>query len=176
MRGSLSEKLPVFDLHCPLLSLPRAFGTSLGTIPAMTSYLTADQARAAVWRERLAFLKGLRVGFVWAGGRRPDPLLAAIDSRRSITLDIMAPLGEASGISFVCKRASLHRKSPIRRRAWRCMISPKICTTFPTPRHLLIASTWYQRRHGGRSFGRRARKADLVAEPLRYRLAMAAES
>ena len=58
--------------------------------------MAPDRARAAEWRERLADLDGLRVGLVWAGGQR-----LAADSRRSITLDIMAPLGQISGISFI---------------------------------------------------------------------------
>ena len=33
---------PAFDLHCPLLSLPQAFGTGLETIPADVPYLEAD--------------------------------------------------------------------------------------------------------------------------------------
>ena len=35
------EPLPAFDLHCPLLSLPLAFGTRLETIPSATPYLRA---------------------------------------------------------------------------------------------------------------------------------------
>jgi hypothetical protein len=95
------NRLPAFDLHCPLLSLPGAFGTTLDTIPAVTSYLAADPALAADWRERLAGLDGLRVGLVWAGGQRLGPRLAAVDRRRSITLDTMAPLGEVSGVNFI---------------------------------------------------------------------------
>jgi Flp pilus assembly protein TadD len=90
------DRLPPFDLHCPLLSLPRAFGTTLDTIPASVPYLAADRARAAEWRERLVDLDGLRVGLVWAGGRR-----LAADSRRSIIFDTLAPLGEVLGISFI---------------------------------------------------------------------------
>src|SRR5204862_353998 len=41
------DRLPPFDLHCPLLSLPRALGTTLDTIPGATPYLTADPALAA---------------------------------------------------------------------------------------------------------------------------------
>jgi hypothetical protein len=78
------------------MSLPRAFGTTLDTIPAATQYLTADPALAAEWHERLARLDGLRVGLVWAGGE-DNP----IDSRRSVALETMAPLGEASGVSFI---------------------------------------------------------------------------
>jgi hypothetical protein len=32
------DPLPPFDLHCPLMSLPLAFGTSLETIPARDRY------------------------------------------------------------------------------------------------------------------------------------------
>jgi tetratricopeptide (TPR) repeat protein len=95
------DRLPPFDLHCPLLSLPRALGTTLDTIPGTTPYLAADAALAAKWRERLAGLAGLRVGLVWAGGRRPDPNLAIVDRRRSIALDRLAPLGAVPGVSLV---------------------------------------------------------------------------
>ena len=40
------EALPPFDWHCPLLSLPLAFGTTLETIPAVVPYLSVpDDAR-----------------------------------------------------------------------------------------------------------------------------------
>ena len=93
--------LPAFDLHCPLMSLPRAFGTTLGAIPAATPYLAADPVLAAGWRARLAGLEGLKVGLVWAGGRRDTPELAAVDARRSICLATLAPLGDLSGVDFV---------------------------------------------------------------------------
>jgi len=103
------EPLPPFDLHCPLLSLPRAFGTTLETIPANVPYLAADAAEVAVWRKRLASLPGFRVGLVWAGGpRTPVPKLIAIDQRRSLTLKTLAPLAEIAGVSFV----SLQKSSP----------------------------------------------------------------
>jgi Tfp pilus assembly protein PilF len=95
------EPLPAFDLHCPLMSLPLAFGTTLDTIPSKVPYLTADPTLVADWRERLTCLDGLRVGLVWAGARRLEPELIAIDRRRSITLAMMAPLGEVSGVSFI---------------------------------------------------------------------------
>ena len=93
--------LPPFDAHCPLLSLPGALGTTLDTIPAATAYLAADPALAAEWSERLAGLAGLRVGIVWAGSARDDPELAAVDARRSISLEALAPLAGAPGVSFI---------------------------------------------------------------------------
>jgi Flp pilus assembly protein TadD len=99
---ALGDNLPPFDLHCPLMSLPRLFGTTLDTIPAATPYLSADPALAAKWQERLVGLDGLRIGLVWAGAQRLNfPAAAAVDRRRSLALKALAPLGEVSGVSFV---------------------------------------------------------------------------
>ncbi|WP_114861018.1 tetratricopeptide repeat protein [Azospirillum brasilense] len=91
------EPLPAFDWQCPLLSLPRAFATRLETIPA-APYLTADPARAAAWRERLAGPDqpgGLTVGLVWAG----NPQFAG-DRERSPGLAALAPLLAVPGCRF----------------------------------------------------------------------------
>jgi tetratricopeptide (TPR) repeat protein len=97
-----NEPPPAFDLHCPLLSLPLALGTTLETIPATIPYLAADPDQERAWRIRLAALPGLRVGLVWAGNPRPgDPASNAIDRRRSMSLSQMAPLGAVPGVSFV---------------------------------------------------------------------------
>lgn len=91
--------LPPFDYHCPLLSLPFAFNTSMATIPAAPSYLRADPAP---WADVLAALPGLKVGLVWAGKSRTEqPHAAAIDRRRSMRLADMAPLLSVPGCSFV---------------------------------------------------------------------------
>lgn len=79
-----------WDWHCPLMSLPMAFGTRLDTIPAFT-YLYADAGRAAWWHARLAALPNPdlpRVGVVWAGGHSGF----TEDKVRSMTSAQMAPL------------------------------------------------------------------------------------
>jgi tetratricopeptide (TPR) repeat protein len=88
--------LPPFDVHCPLMSLPFAFGTGIDTIPAQVPYLTAPAERMPWWRERLPKSAALRVGLVWSG--RAD---YASDSSRTIALDRLAPLLEDEDISFV---------------------------------------------------------------------------
>ena len=91
--------VPAFDLHCPLLSLPAAFGTTMATIPAPRCYLRADPS---VWAEFLAKCPGLKVGLVWAGkSRTAQPHAAAIDKRRSMRLADMVPLLSVPGCSFV---------------------------------------------------------------------------
>jgi len=105
---AMGDRLPHFDLHCPLMSLPLVFGTTLETIPVATPYLSADPALAANWQGRLVGLDGLRIGLVWAGGQKNFPAGAAVDRRRSIALKALAPLGEVSGVSFV----SLQKAGP----------------------------------------------------------------
>jgi tetratricopeptide (TPR) repeat protein len=97
-----NEPVPEFDVHCPLLSLPLALGTTLETIPAAVPYLAADPDQALAWRIRLAAVPGLHVGLVWAGNpRTADRALAAIDRRRSLPLARLAPLGTVPGVTFV---------------------------------------------------------------------------
>ena len=98
------EQPPAFDLHCPMLSLPRAMGTTLGTIPGGVPYLRADAAQVASWRTRLAAMprQGPRVGLVWAGDPGIHlPSKAAVNRRRSIAPDRLAPLFALPGLHFV---------------------------------------------------------------------------
>jgi hypothetical protein len=62
------EPLPAFDVHCPLLSLPLAFGTRLETIPSATPYLRAPAQSLTHWQERLGPLRLPRIGLAWSGG------------------------------------------------------------------------------------------------------------
>src|SRR5215831_16402735 len=50
---SKGDALPDFDFHCPLLSLPLAFGTHLETIPSVRSYLRAPGQTLKHWQARL---------------------------------------------------------------------------------------------------------------------------
>ncbi|CAO3406803.1 tetratricopeptide repeat protein [Azospirillum largimobile] len=89
------DPLPPFDLECPLMSLPRAFGTVVDEVPATVPYLKADPARVAVWRGRLAPADGLRVGLVWAGNPRFPG-----DDQRSPRLASLRGLFDVPGCRF----------------------------------------------------------------------------
>jgi hypothetical protein len=67
------------DLHCPLLSLPRAFGTELDSIPADIPYLRAPADHLAAWSARLGERRRRRIGIAVAG----DPAHPE-DAQRSI--------------------------------------------------------------------------------------------
>ncbi len=89
------EALPDFDIHCPLLDLPRLFGTRLATIPGDTPYLAADPRATAEWRRRLAARPVLSVGLAWAG----NPGYSN-DRRRSLDPALLAPLLGLEQVSF----------------------------------------------------------------------------
>ena len=94
--------LPAFDVQCALLSLPRAFGTTLATVPADIPYLKADPALVAQWRAVLPQDKPLKVGLVWAGNPRRFSLqLSLIDQRRSLQLVQLAPLARCRNLSLI---------------------------------------------------------------------------
>lgn len=91
------EPLPPFDLYCPLLSLPLAFGTQLETIPANVPYIAADRDLVAHWAAKLSDFAGkTKIGLVWAGNSNAN----AIDTRRSLSLSEFAPLAGLPGIHF----------------------------------------------------------------------------
>jgi Tfp pilus assembly protein PilF len=92
---ALGEELPVFDCHCPLMSLPLAFGTSLATIPGEVPYLSVSKE---AWRKARSLpwpLDGLRVGLVWAGS--PGHIK---DRLRSIPFALLRPLFGVQGAHF----------------------------------------------------------------------------
>jgi tetratricopeptide (TPR) repeat protein len=81
------SRLPPFDLHCPLMSLPLALGTRLDTIPAAVPYLAAPTDAAAAWETRLGPRKRPRIGIAWAGNPRQEN-----DRNRSASLTALLPL------------------------------------------------------------------------------------
>ena len=82
VRKSAAGTLPAFEFHCPVSSLPLAFGTRLDTIPSTTPYLPSPaNARVQAWEDRLGPRTRLRVGLVWSGS-----LTHSNDHYRSIPL------------------------------------------------------------------------------------------
>ncbi|MEP7030698.1 MAG: tetratricopeptide repeat-containing glycosyltransferase family protein [Pseudolabrys sp.] len=87
---------PWVDLHCSLLSLPLAFGTTLATIPERPDFLRVPDDRASKWRARLPRNCARRIGLVWSGKPTHNN-----DHNRSIALSRLAPLRALSGVTFV---------------------------------------------------------------------------
>lgn len=71
--------LPLFDYHCPLMSLPLALQVDA---PADTGpYLCASPDKLAHWHARLAQVRSPRVGVVWSGNPNHNN-----DQQRSVGL------------------------------------------------------------------------------------------
>lgn len=82
------DPLPSFDCHCPLMSLPLAFQTTLSTIPSAVPYIKSYPEKERFWGEKLGPTSQLRVGLVWSGDLRHQN-----DKHRSIALaELMAAL------------------------------------------------------------------------------------
>ena len=96
------DEIPAFDLHCPLLSLPLAFGTEVDSIPADIPYLATPQDRLQRLSELLPPRQGLRVGLVWSGNSTHKD-----DHNRSIALSRLAALFDVPGVQFVSLQKEL---------------------------------------------------------------------
>jgi len=89
------DPLPPYDLHCPLMSLPLAFGTRPDTVPWRGPYLTAATNKAEAWAARLQSLGRPRVGLAWQGNPRQ-----LNDRNRSLPLAALEPVLK-TGAAFV---------------------------------------------------------------------------
>jgi len=78
---------PSFDMHCPIMSLPLAFGTTLETIPPASYLPPLPAERIAQWESRLGPHDRLRVGLVWSGNPKQGN-----DRNRSMPFAHLAPL------------------------------------------------------------------------------------
>jgi hypothetical protein len=92
----LNETPANFDYHCPLLSLPLAFGTTLATIPVEPQYLKADVGLRAAWAARLPPKTKPRIGLVWSGRTDIEKL-----KNRSIELEQLIPI-LSSDFDWIC--------------------------------------------------------------------------
>lgn len=100
---------PPFDLHCPLMSLPMIFGTTLESIPWDGPYLRAPRNTIDKWRERLsAGGSGLRVGLSWAGNPKQSN-----DHNRSLALAYLGKLGGLPDIRYFGLQKGSAAQQPI---------------------------------------------------------------
>jgi tetratricopeptide (TPR) repeat protein len=80
------EPWPECDFHCPLLSLPRAFRTTLDSIPAKVPYIGASPERKKAAADLLRECGAPKVGVVWSGNPAHRN-----DRNRSLRLESLAP-------------------------------------------------------------------------------------
>lgn len=90
--------LQPFDYQCPLLSVPRAFATELGNIPASVPYLKAAPEAVERWSGRLPGDSALRIGVAWQGNPDAEKNWAR---GRSMPLGALEPLAYQAGVSLI---------------------------------------------------------------------------
>ncbi len=95
------EAIPHFDVHCPLMSLPLAFKTTMATIPNHVPYLSVTAEMIARWRSKVAGTR-IKVGLAWAGSQR-----FIKDAERSVLLQNILPLLAGDGVSYFCLQKDL---------------------------------------------------------------------
>jgi len=89
-----TQQAPKFDFHCPLLSLPRAFGTTADTIPAAGRYLSAQEERVLRWQQALGS-DGFKVGICWQGR------VSRVDMGRSFPLTMLHRIAMLPGVRLI---------------------------------------------------------------------------
>ncbi|RMF90866.1 MAG: tetratricopeptide repeat protein, partial [Nitrospinota bacterium] len=92
-RSSGNSSQHPFDVHIPLLSLPRIFQTTLETIPAAVPYLYPDPVLVEKWGNRLGQEPGFKIGICWQGNPQHRR-----DRFRSLPLRCFAPLTRIDGV------------------------------------------------------------------------------
>jgi tetratricopeptide (TPR) repeat protein len=93
------QVLPAYDVHAPLMSLPRLLGTTLTTVPAEVPYLSVPSERVEHWRKRLEEWCGrdaFTVGICWQGNPRHK-----WDRHRSVPLALFRPLARVPGVRLI---------------------------------------------------------------------------
>jgi len=84
-----------FDYHCPMMSLPYLFKTTLFTIPQPVPPVCVPDEIKIRWQNQFSNLQGIKVGLAWSGNRE-----LKADARRSIPLSVFMPLRDVPGIHY----------------------------------------------------------------------------
>lgn len=109
LRASFGEHVEIFTTvpveqhgwqwHCPLMSLPLGFHTTLGNVPSDVPYLLADPEASNRWLERLRPVSAEprpRIGLCWAGASGLKD-----DAKRSMALAELTPLLEMEEVTWI---------------------------------------------------------------------------
>jgi len=89
-------QLPDFDLHFPLLSLPKVFNTLLSTIPNQVPYIHPNPDLVKQWQHEFSDdTSWVKIGLVWAGDPKPK-----FGHSRSCHLDNFSSLSQIDNLLF----------------------------------------------------------------------------
>ena len=89
------KTLPSFDYHCPLMSLPLAFNTTLASIPNNIPYIHSNINNQSKWQERIGGA-GFKVAICWQGNTK-----AKVDVGRSFPVSLFEGLAQIDGVRLI---------------------------------------------------------------------------
>lgn len=93
---AMGGKLPHFDVHAPMLSLPLILRLPEPRQMRNVPYLRPQPELLEHWRGRLAEIPGFKIGLNWQGNPKNPS-----DRRRSIPLTRLLPLAEVPGVRLI---------------------------------------------------------------------------
>ena len=115
------QKIPDFDYHIPLMSLPYAFKTRIDNIP-YGIYIKPEPQLVEEFSQLLFPFSprhGKKVGLVWSGGFRPDqPEVWAVNERRNIALKRLMPLKDVEVQFFSLQKGDAAEKEKAELEDW----------------------------------------------------------
>ena len=86
---------PACDFHIALLSMPFAFRTGAGNIPARTPYLFSEPEKVRHWKAKIGS-DGFRIGICWQGATR-----AEVDIGRSFPIRHLEGIAKVPGVRLI---------------------------------------------------------------------------
>ncbi len=87
---------PPFDVLTSMQSIPYLFDIDERVLPNKP-YLQADKKLITYWADKLSSDKNFKIGIIWAPG---DDSYLALDQKRAIELEMLAPLSKLPNVSF----------------------------------------------------------------------------
>jgi len=95
------EAAPPHDFHCPLMSLPLAFKTTLHSVPAFDQYLYADPNLSKFWTDAFKHRKIPKIGVMVEGSNS-----FSVDQRGILLSELVQFLPESSSYVLLHKNTS----------------------------------------------------------------------
>ncbi len=87
------ENRPPFDIHAPLMDIPRLCNLNGPDLFRPTPYIRVPSHRHITWQNKLSHYNGLKIGLNWSGNPS-NP----VEKRRQLPLDQLIPLAEDNRI------------------------------------------------------------------------------
>jgi len=87
--------LPAFDFHCPLMSLPLAFQTTIESIPSLIPYIHSNTDKEDKWRVHIGN-SGFKIAICWQGSTK-----GKVDIGRSFPVSLFEDLAKINGVRLI---------------------------------------------------------------------------